>query len=55
MITTPIASSRAMCSISASVTDNLLHTEKREKITASMEIANFTNKGRDLQLPFDVR
>jgi len=25
-------------------TDNLLHTEKREKITASLEIANLTNK-----------
>jgi len=25
-------------------TDNLLHTDKREKITASLEIANLTNK-----------
>jgi hypothetical protein len=25
-------------------TDNLLHTERREKITASVEIANLTNK-----------
>jgi hypothetical protein len=25
-------------------TDNLLHTEKREKVTASFEIANLTNK-----------
>jgi hypothetical protein len=25
-------------------TDNLLHTEKRERITASVDIANLTNK-----------
>jgi len=27
-------------------TDNLFHTEKREKITASFDIANITNKVR---------